>query len=162
MDWPSYVQQLLYGGRQQQSLTGGDPGPMLVAALQRFLAENSYAISMARQGAQIAQDVTAVNAGQNDLAMSAGLGTGVSSNGSPMNSDVAMAQAQAYGNAMIAQAGGSPGPMSGWDALRYTGETGMLPPSDPSGWDVYRVALETGVIPGSGTTPGWGSAWEDV
>ena len=160
MDWPSYVQQLLYGGHQQQSLTGGDPGPMLVAALQRFLAENSYAITMAKQGAHIAQDITAQQSAPVAASMAniPGIG-GVTGEAAAAQ---AMAQAQAYGDAMIAQAGGSPGPMSGWDALRYTGETGMLPPSDPSGWDVYRVALETGVIPGSGTTPGWGSAWEGI
>lgn len=160
MDWPSYVQKMLSGGHQQQSLTGGDPGPILLMALQRFLAENNYAVNMARQGAKIMNDIAAQQAAQvaaplQNIPLLGGMTGAVAGNN-------VMGNAQAAGDMMIAQAGGTLAPMAGWDAIRYPEQGMVMPAGDMAGWETIRQAIESGVIPGSGVAPGWESGWSGI
>lgn len=121
MDWPAYVQRLLYESQGPMSLTGGPVGPQLLMALQRFLIENSYAISMARQGGQIAQDVAGQQAEQAVATLSNIPGIGGLAG--QVASAQTMSNAQAEADAMLAAASGqadwttqtAPG---GWDPMR--------------------------------------------
>jgi hypothetical protein len=139
MDWPSYVQRMLYGGGNQPAfLSGGYAGPMMLAALQRFIVENSYAINMAQQGAAIMQDVAAQQAEQQAATLgSIPLLGGLA--GSAAGAQT-MANATAAGNDMIALAGGNPS--AGWGPMRdtMTGSSTYVAPVSAAGWDPLREA----------------------
>lgn len=114
MDFPSYIMRILYDN-QQSADRGG-----IFSALQRFLVENTYAIHMARQRAEMMQNLAAEQAHQqasvlgNIPAIGGLLGQAAF--------DQSMANATAAGDAMVAAAAGDPSmsqqPTIGWEEVR--------------------------------------------